>query len=93
MKVTTIDEVLRRFLNTMKASGRQKNLLEEWPDIVGSEVAQHLKICDIVGKELRLSADHPGWIQIGNFRKREFLDKIKRNFPDKEIDEIKISLG
>jgi len=93
MKVTTIDEVLKRFLKTLNTSPRQKNILEEWSDIVGSEVAQHLKIRNIVGKELLLSADHPGWIQIGNFRKKEFLEKIRKKFPDKKIEEIKISLG
>lgn len=93
MKVTTVDEVLKKFLKTLNTSIRQKNILEEWQNIVGSEVAQHLKIRDIVGKELLLSADHPGWIQLGNFRKKEFLEKIKKNFPDKEIEEIKISLG
>jgi len=92
MKVTTIDEVLKRFLKTLNAYPRQKNLLEEWPVIVGSDVAKHLKIRDIFGKELLLLADHPGWIQLGNFRKKECLEKIKKNFPDKEINEIKISL-
>lgn len=93
MKVITADEVLKRLLDALKSSGRQKNLLDEWPNIVGADVAQHLKIKEIAGNELQLVADHPGWIQIGNLRKKEFLGKIKKEFPDKEIDEIKISLG
>ncbi|MBR4159370.1 MAG: DUF721 domain-containing protein, partial [Spirochaetia bacterium] len=41
---------------------------------------------------LTLSADHPGWIQVAQLKKNEILEKIKERFPDKNIDNIKISL-
>ena len=58
----------------------------------GLEAAEHLRIKDIKGKTLTLETDHPGWIQVAQLRKNEILEKIRERFPDKNIDNIKISL-
>ena len=76
----------------MKISKREETIFDVWPDLVGDEVAEHLKIQDIKGRTLLLAADHPGWVQMAQLRKNEILEKIKGRFPDKYIDNIKISL-
>ena len=76
----------------MKIVPGEETIFEVWPELVGEEAADHLKIQDIKGKTLLLEADHPGWVQMAQLRKKEILEKIKGRFPDKYIDNIKISL-
>lgn len=85
-------DILKELFSSMKISRREETVFDAWPDIVGEEAAEHLKIQDIKGKTLLLTADHPGWVQIIQLRKNEILEKIKGRFPDKYIDNIKISL-
>ena len=92
MSTRQAGDILKELFSSMKISKREETIFDVWPDLVGEEAAEHLKIQDIKGKTLLLEADHPGWIQVARLRKNEFLEKIKRRFPDKYIDNIKISL-
>ena len=92
MSTRQAGDILKEFFSSMRISRREETVFDVWPDLVGEEVAEHLKIQDVKGKTLLLEADHPGWVQIAQLRKNEFLEKIKERFPDKYIDNIKISL-
>ena len=92
MSTRQAGDILKELFASMKITERQETLFDVWPDLVGEEAAEHLKIQDIKGKTLTLSADHPGWIQVARLKKNEILEKIKERFPDKNIDNIKISL-
>ena len=79
-------------LSAMRMGERKETLFDVWPSLVGEEAAEHLWIQDIKGNTLLLATDHPGWVQVARLRKNEILEKIKGRFPDKNIDNIKISL-
>ena len=92
MSTRQAGDILKELFSSMKISKREETIFDVWPDLVGDEVAEHLKIQDIKGRTLLLAADHPGWVQMAQLRKNEILEKIKGRFPDKYIDNIKISL-
>ena len=92
MSTRQAGDILKELFASMKITERKETLFDVWPDLVGEEAAEHLKIQDIKGKMLILEADHPGWIQVAQLRKNEFLAKIKERFPDKYINNIKVSL-
>ena len=92
MSTRQVGDILKELFASMKISPQEETIFDVWPDIIGEEAAEHLKIQDIKRKTLLLEADHPGWVQIGKLRKKEILEKIKGRFPDKYIDNIKISL-
>ena len=92
MSTRQASDILKELLASMRIGERKETLFDAWPAMVGEEAAEHLRIQDIKGKTLHLTADHPGWVQVAQLRKNEFLEKIKERFPDKNIDNIKISL-
>ena len=92
MSTRSAGDILKELFASIKLDQRKETLFDVWPSLVGEEAAEHLKIKDIKGKTLTLETDHPGWIQVAQLRKNEFLEKIRERFPDKNIDNIKISL-
>ncbi len=92
MSTRSAGDILKELFASIKLDQRKETLFDVWPSLVGEEAAEHLKIKDIKGKTLTLETDHPGWIQVAQLRKNEILDKIRERFPDKNIDNIKISL-
>ena len=92
MSTRQAGDILKELFSSMKISRREETIFDAWPDLVGEEAAEHLKIQDIKGKTLLLMADHPGWVQVAQLKKKEFLEKIKERFPDKYINNIKVSL-
>ena len=92
MSTRSAGDILKELFASIRMDERKETLFDVWPVIVGEEAAEHLRIKDIKGKTLTLSADHPVWIQVAQLRKNEILEKIKERFPDKNIDNIKISL-
>jgi predicted nucleic acid-binding Zn ribbon protein len=92
MSTRSAGDILKELFASIKLDQRKETLFDVWPSLVGEEAADHLRIKDIKGKTLTLETDHPGWIQVAQLRKNEFLEKIRERFPDKNIDNIKISL-
>ena len=92
MSTRPIGDILKELFASMNISGREENVFEAWPDLVGEETAEHLILQDIKGKTMLLEADHPGWVQVARLRKKEILEKIKERFPDININNIKVSL-
>ena len=92
MSTRPAGDILKEIFSSIKIAQHQETIFDVWPDLVGEEMAEHLKIQDIKGKVLTLVADHPGWIQIARLRKNEILTKIKERFADKHIENIKIIL-
>ncbi|MBQ6904916.1 MAG: DUF721 domain-containing protein [Spirochaetia bacterium] len=92
MSTRQASDILKELFSSMKITPGQETIFEAWPDLAGEEASEHLKILDIKGKVLLLEADHPGWVQMAQLRKKEFLEKIKARFPDNNINNIKVSL-
>ena len=92
MSTRSAGDIIQQIFANMKISTQGQSIFDAWPELVGEETAEHLKIKDIKGKTMTLVADHPGWIQVAQLKKKEFLGKIKERFPDNNISIIKVSL-
>ncbi len=92
MSTRSAADIIQQLFANMKTSTQGQSIFDAWPELVGEETAEHLKIRDIKGKTMTLVADHPGWIQVAQLKKKEFLEKIKEKFPDNNISIIKVSL-
>ena len=92
MSTRQASDIIKEFLSSLKITPGEETLFDLWPSFVGEEAAEHLRLQDIKGKTLLLVADHPGWVQVAQLRKKEILEKIKERFPDKYINNIKVSL-
>lgn len=68
-------------------------LFEHWEALVGQELAQRLRPYKIQGKTLILSVDHPAWIQELQFLKGKLLAKIQEQFPDSDVDTLRLILA
>ena len=62
MSTRQAGDILKELFSSMKISRREETIFDAWPDLVGEEAAEHLKIQDIKGKTRLLAADHPGWV-------------------------------
>lgn len=92
MSTRSAADIIQQLFANMKISTQGQSIFDAWPELVGEEAAEHLKIKDIKGKTMTLVADHPGWVQVAQLKKKEFLEKIKERFPDNNISIIKVSL-
>lgn len=92
MSTRSVNDILRELVSSMKLVKDKESIFDIWPALVGEEAAEHLRVLDIKGKTLLLTADHPGWVQMAQLRKNEILEKIKERFSDNYISNIKISL-
>lgn len=83
-------DLLKDFFDNLKLNGiDEKPIASFWEDIVGKEIAQHTRVKEIKKGILIIEADHPGWLQIINLKKRQIIDKVIKEFPEKEITEMK----
>ncbi len=92
MSTRSAADIIQQLFANMKISTQGQSIFDAWPELVGEETAEHLKIRDIKGKTMTLVADHPGWVQVAQLKKKEFLEKMKERFPDNNISIIKVSL-
>lgn len=87
-------DLLKNFFDNLKLNIKDdKSIASSWEEIVGKEVAQHTRIKEIKKGLLIIEADHQGWLQIINLKKGQIIGKISKDFPEKEITEIKSILS
>ncbi len=91
-----------------KAGDILKNLLDEkgrkeahlyssffkgWEDIVGISLAEHSQVYDVKNKSVLVDVDHPGWMQRLYFKKKFILMRLKKLYPELDIDDVKIRVN
>ncbi|MCL2293857.1 MAG: DUF721 domain-containing protein [Spirochaetes bacterium] len=86
-------DLLKNYLNNLGIPAEKKeNIYSCWHEIAGKEIADNSQVIDIKNETISLETEHPGWIQIINFKKDHILKKINEKFPEKKIREIKVIL-
>ncbi len=87
-------DLLKDFFDNfnIKESGGGKTIPSSWKELAGSDLSEHTRIKDIRKDTVYIEADHPGWVQILELKKRHILGNINSMFPEKGINEIIISL-
>ena len=86
-------DLLKDFFDNISLRRKEgETVFSSWDKIAGSDIAGHSRITDLKKNVLTVEADHPGWIQLINLKKRQILEKVNEKFPDKEISEIRVIL-
>jgi hypothetical protein len=89
-----IDEA---FLNKRKAGDDETDdfifdNMEVNNRINAAKLHDHSRVREIDKQKLIIETDHPGWIQILQFRQRQLLASAQRRFPSLEIKKISFIL-
>ena len=61
--------------------------------MAGPRAAAHSRIADVVNHFVVVTADHPGWIQLLQFRQIALLESLQREFPALDIRGIQFRLS
>jgi predicted nucleic acid-binding Zn ribbon protein len=91
---TPLAQVLEKMLER-KGLGKklaQYALFEEWEKIVGASLAEKTQPLKIQGNQLVIGVEHSTWIQELQFLKPKLLQKIRQEFPETTISDLRFIL-
>ena len=82
-RIKTAAELISAIVSPKVAeeAGLWAQVVGVWPTLVGSRLAVHSRILDVSRNFLVVEADHPGWIQMLQFRQIELLRERQGRFP------------
>ena len=88
-------EILKKLLDEKgsKSAVLYSSLFRGWQDIAGISLAEHSRVYDFRNNDVLVEVDHPGWMQILHFRTRKILARLKRLYPELEINDLKIKVN
>lgn len=78
--------------NLAKTARGYQDFFSGWKELVGERIAAHSRILELEKNVLIVEADHPGWIQLIQMRRKEILDAINKAFPSLAVSVISIRL-
>jgi hypothetical protein len=83
------DIISALFNNSSSEHGSFVQINRNWRKIVGDErLADHCRPEDMDGNSMRISFDHPGWIQSFKMNQRLILKRINTQYPDLNIQSL-----
>tara|TARA_Y100001970_G_C14031750_1_gene749002 strand:+ start:667 stop:996 length:330 start_codon:yes stop_codon:yes gene_type:complete len=86
----SISDVLKYLVNDFGHGGLLYLLHQHWEAAVGITVAEHCKPQKIVGEELFINVDHPGWATEIQYLERELLGKLTEIDSKLQFSRIKV---
>ncbi len=72
----SIREVLKHLVSDFGDGGAMYLLHQHWEEAVGAVIAEHCKPRRIVGGNILVDVDHPGWATEIQYLERDLLDKL-----------------
>ena len=89
------DDILKGLLSNynIELGHTYSTFFKSWYIIAGQDAAAHSKVKDIEGNTLIIEVDHPAWIQILQMKKKTIIFKIKKEYPQLSITDLRIYLG
>lgn len=90
-----VREILKAYFNDTQIdrADQYHSFFTSWKQLAGINIAAHTSPRDIRGSVLIVEADHPGWVQLLHMQKRTILRKIRREYPQLEVKDIRIVVG
>lgn len=87
-----VSEILGKFFDSAFLSEGQEYLSfqSKWNEIIGIDLAAHIKIYDLRDGVLICETDHPGWAQMFLLRKKSILKKVQKNFPQLNVRSVRM---
>lgn len=68
------------------------SVFKGWSKIAGEDMVSHSSVKDLTNGILLIEADHPGWIQLLQMRKKKILKNIHKFYPELEVINIRFIL-
>ena len=91
----SVGELLREYLRErgwLRANPHEP-LFQEWADIVGSALCDHVRLVDVSDGVLVVEVDHPGWLQMVQLRKQAILEGARARAPQVSIVGLRARVG
>ena len=82
-------------MNNIISNSEQRkavSLFSTWSNIVGINEGSHSKIIEIEKNTVFVKVDHPGWLQKLELNKKNILKKLKIEYPELNIKNIRFFL-
>jgi hypothetical protein len=94
-RIKDVSSLLSSFFDEDKRrrGGRYADFFGAWRQIAGERLAAHSRVQDIENGILIIEAEHPGWIQLLQFRQAEMLETACRRFPELGLRGISFRLA
>ena len=68
------------------------SVYKSWGNIAGEDMISHSTVKDLNNGILLVEADHPGWIQLLQLRKKKILKNVQKNYPELDVIDIRFIL-
>jgi predicted nucleic acid-binding Zn ribbon protein len=68
------------------------SVFKSWGNIAGEDMGSHSTVKDLNNGILLVEADHPGWIQLLQMRKKNILKNIQYHYPELDVIDIRFIL-
>jgi len=87
-------EILKELFGHLNFQEGQEyvSFFSDWMDLVGVDLACHVRPLDIRQKSLLLEVDHPGWMQMFQLKQKRILHRIQKKHPSLGITSVHFRL-
>ena len=86
-------DLLRDFFDNLGPGGKKgESFFSSWELIAGKDISLYTRIKDLRKGTLYIEAEHPGWVQIVELKKKLLIMRINELFPEKKINDIRVVL-
>lgn len=94
-RVRTAAELISALISPKAAreAGTWVQVTGAWPALAGDRAAPHSRIADLENHVVTVEVDHPGWIQLLQFRQARLLAEIRERFPALEVRALQFRLA
>lgn len=94
-RIRTAAELISALISpkAAEAAGTWAKVSGAWPSLAGGRAAPHSRIADIENHLVTVEVDHPGWIQLLQFRQARILEDLRQKFPALEIRALQFRLA
>jgi len=92
--VRSAGDILKLFLdrNTAEQADFYQQFFTGWQQVVGERIAAHSEVKDIQNGVVLVEVDHPGWIQMIQLKQAQFVETLKKKYPDLNIRGLRLQL-
>ena len=87
----SLDRALDEYLASQGLSGMKtlSDVLGCWEEVVGAEVAAHARPRSVVGGELVVAVDHPGWVTQLAFLSATICDRLADQLGYRPVERLR----
>lgn len=78
--------------HTAEQAERYHTFFSAWEKVVGERIAAHSQVKDIDNGVVLVEVDHPGWIQMIQLKQTQFVQALRRRYPDLQLRGLRLQL-